>query len=190
MNKLIFFIVASAMALLFPSCQTTVKKEYTNVAAHKESSIKRGEYLVNIMDCHSCHTPKIMTPQGPVPDPDRLLSGYNANIPLPKPDANQSKWILFGPDITAAVGPWGTSYAANLTSDATGIGDWRFEQFKKAMTQGKFRGVDGTRPLMPPMPWQAYQSLKEEDLRAIFDYLKSTKPVANIVPPYQAPAVQ
>lgn len=188
MNKIIFYLTATAAALVFGSCETKIKKEYSSVPKdNMESSVKRGEYLVGIMDCHSCHTPKIMTEKGPAPDATRLLSGYNPAVPLPQPIEKNTGWVLFAPDVTAASGPWGTSYAANLTSDATGIGDWSFDQFRKAMTEGKYRGIDGSRPLMPPMPWQAYQSLKQQDLKAIYDYLKSTKPVKNIVPAYQPP---
>ncbi|HEY0355038.1 MAG TPA: diheme cytochrome c-553, partial [Flavisolibacter sp.] len=38
-----------------------------------DSLINRGKYLVNIMGCNDCHTPMIMTPQGPGPDTSRLL---------------------------------------------------------------------------------------------------------------------
>jgi hypothetical protein len=54
--------------------------------------------------------------------------------------------------LTSWVGPWGTSYAANLTPDKTGIGNWSEEQFMKAIREGKYKGMDGTRPIMPPMP--------------------------------------
>ena len=79
-------------------------------------------------------------------------------------------------------GPWGTSFAANLTPDETGIGNWSFGQFKKALTEGKAKGLDGGRMLLPPMPWPNYVSMQEADLRAIFAYLKSIPPVKNIVP--------
>ena len=83
---------------------------------------------------------------------------------------------------TVAVGPWGASFAANITSDPTGIGSWSFEQFQTAMTKGKFKGLEAARDLLPPMPWPNYQSMAKEDLEAIYHYLKSTKPVRNIVP--------
>jgi hypothetical protein len=46
------------------------------------------------------------------------------------------------------------------------------------------KGLDGTRPIMPPMPWTQYKNLADEDLRDIFAFLKSTKPVHNIVPAF------
>jgi hypothetical protein len=100
----------------------------------------------------------------------------------PSTDAVKEGWMLFGSDLTTAVGVWGQSYAANLTSDATGIGNWKEEQFIKAIREGKFKGLDNTRPLLPPMPWFVYKNLTDDDLKSIFAFLKSTKPVKNVVP--------
>ncbi|GAB3933985.1 c-type cytochrome [Larkinella terrae] len=147
--------------------------------------VKRGEYLVGIMGCADCHAPKKLTPQGPVPDVDRFLSGYNSAIPLGTYDPNLVKtgqWVLFNGQNTAFIGPWGVSFAANLTPDATGIGSWSFGQFNKAMRQGKFKGVDNSRPLLPPMPWPNYAGMADADMKAVFAYLKSLKPISNAVP--------
>ena len=89
--------------------------------------------------------------------------------------------------MTAAAGPWGVSFAANLTPDQSGIGTWTEEQFKKALTQGKFKGLDGARILLPPMPWFNFTELKDEDTKAIFAYLKSLPPVKNVVPAHVPP---
>lgn len=86
------------------------------------------------------------------------------------------------PDMTAAAGPWGISFAANLTPHETGIGNWTFDQFKTAMTQGKYKVMANGRPLLPAMPWFNYTEMKDEDLQAVFAYLKSLKPVENVVP--------
>lgn len=83
---------------------------------------------------------------------------------------------------TAIAGPWGISFTANITSDSTGIGMWTLDQFKKAFKEGKYKGLDNSRPLLPPMPRQNYKNIKDEDAEAIFAFLKSTKPVHNIVP--------
>ena len=83
---------------------------------------------------------------------------------------------------TAAVGPWGTSFASNLTPHETGIGNWTFEQFTKAMKEGKSKGLENGRMLLPPMPWVGYKSLKNDELKAIFDYLQYLKPIENLVP--------
>ena len=88
----------------------------------------------------------------------------------------------FYPDLTGAAGPWGLSFAANITSDETGIGNWTEAQFKTALTQGKSKGLETGRMLLPPMPWPNYAQMKNEDVAAVFAYLKSTKPVKNLVP--------
>lgn len=154
----------------------------------QEELVKRGAYLVNTSACHDCHSPKVMTPQGPEPDPDRLLSGYPADLPLPEVKKEALKdWILFNEHLTGIAGPWGVSFAANLTSDETGIGNWTEEQFFTAIRKGIYKGLEGSRPLLPPMPWQVYRNMTDTDLRSIFAYLKSTKPVRNIVPAPIAP---
>jgi cytochrome c553 len=153
-----------------------------------EALIKRGQYLVTIMGCNDCHSPKIMTPQGPVIDSAHMLSGHPASLPVPKVERSLlQSWVLFNHNLTAFAGPWGISFAANLTSDETGIGNWTEAQFFKAIREGKLKGMDNTRPLLPPMPWNQYRNASDEDLRAIFAYLKSTPPVENRVPAPIAP---
>ena len=124
-----------------------------------------------------------MTEHGPIPDPDRLLSGHPANEQLPSYDTEITKnYVLLNMNGTAAVGPWGTSFAGNLTPDETGIGSWSESQFITSIKHGKYKGLEGSRQLLPPMPWQGYAELSDEDIKAIFVYLKSLKPVENIVP--------
>ena len=89
---------------------------------------------------------------------------------------------MFNEDLTSAAGPWGVSFSANITSDSTGLGNWTEAQFFKALREGKFKGLDQSRPLLPPMPWQNLKHLTDEDIRSIFAFLKSTKPVKNVVP--------
>jgi len=146
--------------------------------------IKRGEYLVNTIGCDDCHSPKIMGPHGPEVDKALRFSGYPSQRPMPpaNEEALKNGWALFGPDLTTSIGPWGASFAANITSDATGIGNWTEAQFLKAIREGKSKGLDGSRPLLPPMPWQNFRKMNDEDLKSIFVYLKTTNPVKNIVP--------
>lgn len=146
--------------------------------------VKRGEYLVTIMGCNDCHSPKRMGPNGPELIPGLMLSGYPSTLVTPPlvEGATKNGWVSLWADLTTAVGPWGQTYAANITSDSTGIGVWTEDQFKKALKEGKFKGMDGTRPIMPTMPWQNYKNITDEDVKAIFAYLKSTKPVKNVVP--------
>lgn len=184
---LVTIAVLTTVLLVF--CNDPEAKENDNVNAanaepiSNDSLVKRGAYLVSIMGCNDCHTPKKMGPQGPEFDTDRLLSGHPADMPVAKYDtATARNWILFNQILTNYVGPWGISYSANLTPDSTGIGNWTEQQFFKAIREGKYKGLDNTRPLLPPMPWQEYRHATDEDLRAVFAYLKSNKPIRNIVP--------
>ncbi|MGG9960660.1 c-type cytochrome [Ferruginibacter sp. SUN106] len=175
-----------AMALIFVAVLVACKskEETTKPTATKEELIKRGEYLVQISGCNDCHSPKKPGPNGPELVPELMLSGYSQDMPIPQGDKNvlAAGFSVFAPDLTAATGPWGTSFSANITPDtATGIGGWTEEQFKKSLTKGKFKGQDGGRQLLPPMPWFNYAKMADEDVKAIFSYLKSIKPVNNAV---------
>lgn len=148
------------------------------------SPIERGAYLVTVGGCHDCHSPKVFTPAGPELDKSRLLSGHPAGDTLPAIPTGiigPENWsALTNNHGTAWVGPWGISFAANLTPDATGLGSWTPEIFIQAMRTGKHAGVG--RPILPPMPWMNYGRMSDEDLRAMFAYLKSLPPVSNVVP--------
>jgi cytochrome c2 len=181
-------VAAICSVLITASCTNSNQKTVENNPAVKavspEEMVKRGEYLVTIMGCNDCHSPKKMGPNGPEVIPELMLSGFQSTNPIPKFKDPMIKegFALFYPDQSATAGPWGVSFAANLTPDQSGIGTWTEEQFKKAIRQGKFKGLDGTRMLLPPMPWQGFAALKDEDVSAIFAYLKSLKPVVNVVP--------
>jgi hypothetical protein len=173
--------------LLF-SCEPARSEENVALDYTKAQLIERGRYLVNTSACHDCHTPKAMTPHGPEFDTARLLSGHPSDAPLPPINKDAlNNWVLFGQDLTSAAGPWGVSFAANLTSDETGTGNWTEEQFFTAIRKGKYKGLQGSRDLLPPMPWQVYRSMTDQDLKAIYEYLQTTKPVENIVPAPIAP---
>ena len=176
--------IACFFVAVIISCNQAESHADSEVAAiSQDSLIKRGNFLVSSMGCNDCHSPKVFGPNGPEPDTSRLLSGHPANAPLPKFDTSTLRsWVLFTPDLTAAVGPWGVSFAANLTPDSSGIGAWTEAQFFRAIREGKSKGLEGNRMLLPPMPWFNYALLSDHDLRAIFTYLKSIKPVKNMVP--------
>ncbi len=171
--------------VLLVSCND---KDYKAVPEQKKmtlnDSIKRGEYLVETIGCRDCHSPKKMTRRGPAEIPELALSGFRAGDTLPpiNPEALQNGWTLFNADLTAAVGPWGVSFAANITSDDTGIGNWSIARFKTAMKEGKLKGDDGGRMMLPPMPWQNFRNLSNGDLETMFKYLQNTTPVENAVP--------
>lgn len=193
---LIVASLACFLILLFSACRPKQKPENQDTKVKKDTTmsqdqlIKRGNYLVTALGgCGDCHSPKNLSPQGAEPIQALLLSGYRANsklLPVEKAALKQG-WLLFTPDLNAFVGPWGISFSANITSDATGIGNWPEENFIRAIRQGKYKGIEGGRTLLPPMPWQNIANATDEDLKAMFAYLKSTPPVSNVVPMAIAP---
>lgn len=190
MKSVFYTMSLLAAILLTQSCEekTTDYSETDTAEVSEEDLIKKGEYLIENMGCAHCHTPKKLTDRGPVPDMDKWLMGYPATDSLPPATGGAAggPWVLFHPDLTAAIGPWGTSFAGNLTPHDTGIGNWTFEQFKKALTEGKYKGMDNNRPMMPPMP--VFSTMSDEDLTAMFKYLKSIKPIENVPPSHRPPA--
>lgn len=181
-------LISFVSFMLFMGCNSGTQQQNDQQTAPAETTaedmVKRGEYLVNLGGCHDCHAPKEMTPQGPQPIKALWLSGYPSERTIMTTDAKiiEAGWALINYDITQAVGPWGVSFSANLTSDQSGIGNWTEENFMRALKEGKFKGMANSRTLLPPMPWQNFANVKDEDIRAIFAYLKSTPPVANVVP--------
>jgi len=186
MRKTVFVIttVASVITALLLSCNIAAEKNEASSIISKDSLIKRGAYVVTISGCDDCHSPKKMGPRGPELDMDRRLSGFPSGRPMPQFDSNLVKKgiAMLNEDLTSAAGPWGVSFAANLTSDATGIGSWTEENFTRALRKGKFKGQENGRGLLPPMPWQNYAQMSDEDIKAVFAFLQSTKPVENVVP--------
>lgn len=149
--------------------------------ATKAEQLKRGQYLVRYGDCSACHTPLKFGPNGPEPDMSRFLSGHPADTKLPSPDLKPGPWFAATAGMTAWTGPWGISYAANLTPDVnTGMGIWTEDMFLKAVRTGKHMGAG--REILPPMPWQSLGSLNDDDLKAVFAYLKSIPAIENRVP--------
>ena len=148
----------------------------------RQSPVERGRYLVTIAGCNDCHTPFKMTDRGPEPDMDRMLSGHPEQMKLPPAPKAQGPWVWSGAATnTAFAGPWGVTYAANLTPDKnTGLGIWDERMFIKTLRTGRHWGV--ARPILPPMPWQNYRQATDEDLKAIFAFLQSLPPVSNEVP--------
>jgi len=184
------FLALSLFAAIFwlSNCQQSSTEKLSTAEANlsKEAQVKRGEYIVNFAMCDDCHSPKTMTPNGPVVDMSRRFSGHQAEEPFDTSgmkDLVTKKFVaVFSPGLTAVFGPWGVSYAANLTPDDTGLGNWTEAQFMKAIREGKSKGMDGTRPLLPPMPWEVVRNMSDEDLKAVFAYLQTVKPIKNVVP--------
>lgn len=181
LNQVLFALSLVTMIACQHSPQENQETSQIKTDTSKQELIKRGKYLTTIGGCNDCHSPKIMTPMGPDIDTTRTLSGHPQDEKLPANPVNP-EWFMANMDFTAFVGPWGISYAANLTPDDTGIGNWKFEQFVTALRKGKYKGLESSRNLLPPMPWQMYQHFTDEDLKAVFTYLKSLPPIENHVP--------
>jgi hypothetical protein len=183
-NRSRMSVYPTAAVLLFAS---TVLSAQSAKPAAADGAVARGQYLVTIMACNDCHTPMKMGAKGPEPDMARLLSGHPAEMKLPPPPAPSGPWGWSGTlTNTAFAGPWGVTYSANITPDQnTGIGIWTEDMFVKAMRTGKHMGT--SRPILPPMPVDWIGKATEADLKAIYAYLKSVKPIANRVPDIQQP---
>ena len=154
-----------------------------------DALLKRGEYLITTGLCHDCHTPLMMGPNGPAPDMSRALSGHPQDISVTAPAPKSEPWMgSFSPTLTAWSGPWGVSYSANLTSDPeTGsLSGFTEEQFIQTMRTGRHKGQG--RQILPPMPWPWIGQRTDDELKAMFAYLRSVKPVKNKVPDPLPPA--
>jgi mono/diheme cytochrome c family protein len=137
------------------------------------NSVARGQWLVTVLGCGDCHTPRL--PEGRQ-DPNFLFAGHKSNDPYPAWDDSlytKGYGMLVSTSGTAFAGPWGVTFARNLTPDkTTGIGGWDDEAFINVLREGT---------LKPPMPL-SYGQLADDDLKAIHAYLASLKPVENLVP--------
>lgn len=112
---------------------------------------KRGKYLVTIAGCTDCHTPQD-------------AHGH----PLPGMDF-AGGFILDG--------PWGRVASANITPDASGISYYDLATFTETIRTG----FVGARKLNQIMPWHAYRGMTDEDIAAMFAYLRTLKPVRHHV---------
>jgi len=157
-----FMMIACGLALaagsaVLVSCTTTTMSSNEMTP---EAKIARGATLVYTSGCVDCHTPGAMYG---APDTTRQLSGSEVG------------WQ----------GPWGVSYARNLTPDMeTGIGRWTEAQIVTAFRAG--HRPDGS-VLLPPMPWPNISHMSDDDANAIAAYLKSIPAIDHKVPDALAP---
>jgi mono/diheme cytochrome c family protein len=177
-----FIAIAAAAAVVVASVDKPLSSKPSPAKVLQATRVARGEYLVLIASCNDCHTPMKMGPKGPEPDMSRMLSGHPEGMKMPEPPKANGPWIAsIGATNTAFAGPWGVSYTANLTPDqVTGLGIWTEETFIKAIRTGRHWGV--SRPIQPPMPWMWIGKMSDEDLKSVYAYLRTIKPVHNQVP--------
>lgn len=147
--------------------------------------VKRGGFLVGIGGCNDCHTPLKFDPGlgMPAPQMDRMLSGHPEGAPDPAGQPGKTDMSVIGPTFTSFRLPFGTVYSANLTPDnETGLGLWSEADFVRAIRTGKHRGAESGRPILPAMPWiNISRALSDDDLKAIYAYLRTIPPVKNRV---------
>src|SRR5436190_20600651 len=116
--------------------------------ADMADKVKKGFYLATIGHCFECHTP--MGPKGREFETSYGKGGFE----FP--------------------GPWGKSVSRNITSHKEkGIGAWSDAEIKRAITDGMSR--DGSR-LKPPMGYEFYKNMTNDDLDAIVAYLRTVPP--------------
>lgn len=183
LGKVLWKLFCALLLLAASACSTAQSSN----ADQLTQTVERGRYLVTVTACADCHTPMKMGPSGPEPDQSRHLSGHPQEAELGGPPSMDKGWMSAGSATnTAFFGPWGISYAANLTPDEnTGLGIWTEEMFVNALRTGRHMGQ--SRTIQPPMPWPAYSQMSEQDLKAIYAYLRTLPPLSNRVPDYQAP---
>jgi mono/diheme cytochrome c family protein len=173
------------MKRAFPAILAAALLAPAAALAHAAPSerVKRGEYLVTTGLCHDCHTPLAMTPGGPEPDMKRALSGHPQDLAVKAPPSLPEPWMAAASStLTAWAGPWGVSFSANLTPDPeTGrLRDFTEEQFIQTLRTGRHQGQG--RQILPPMPWPFIGQMTDDDLKAVFAYLRQIPPVKNKVP--------
>lgn len=79
--------------------------------------------------------------------------------------------------------PEATVMAANITPDASGISFYDEDLFVQAFRTGKVKA----RTLSPIMPWYFYKDMTDEDLKAIYAYIRTLKPVKHTVDNTETP---
>ena len=130
----------------------------TATISSSEDAIARGAYLVNAGGCVSCH----LTVNDDGSTDSTVLSGGHA-----------------------LVTDFGTFYAPNITPDVdTGIGNWRAQDFLRALQHG--RSPEGSF-YFPVFPYRSYAGLNDQDVLDIGAYLLSLDPVNNAVPEHETP---
>ena len=180
---ILLFLLAAGASLAEPPPPPIFGAPLPNLSAEA----RRGEHLVRIGGCHDCHTPTKLGPSGPVPDMSRMLSGHPETLDTPQAPVLPAPWMMAAASsFTAFAGPWGMSFAANLTPDReTGLGDWTEQNFIEAIRTGHHLGRG--RLLLPPMPWPVVAQHTDSELKAIWAFLQRVPPIRNRVPPPRPP---
>jgi len=183
-NGLTGFVVALALLTAGSAVAKEKAAKDAKGKAAKEDPVARGAYIVAHSGCNECHTPYVFNKElmMPMPDMSRFLSGHPAGTADSATKINpKTDLALISADFTAFTLPFGIVYSANLTPDKeTGLGNWTEEMFVKAIRTGMHMGADG-RPILPPMPWPEFRTMTDDDLKAVFAFLKTVPAIHNPV---------
>ena len=116
-----------------------------------------------------------------------MLSGHPGELRCRRRRSCRGPWLIrLAATNTAFSGPWGVSFTANLTPDPdTGLGKWT-RSFIDTIRTGRHLGRG--RAILPPMPIMVYRNFTDQDLSAIFAYLRSIPAIRNRVPEPRPPA--
>jgi len=176
--------VAAALVLTTAGVAAAKAKEAKGAKDAKMDPVARGGYIVSYSGCNDCHTPWVFNKEFgmPIPDMTRMLSGHPAGTPDSATKINpKTDLALIGGTFTQFTLPFGIVYSANLTPDKeTGLGNWTEEMFVKALRTGMHMGAAG-RPILPPMPWPEFRNMTDDDLKAVFAFLKTIPAIHNPV---------
>lgn len=191
MNYIARLACLASASLVIAACTPAPAPPPTPAKTPEVNPVERGKYIVSFAGCNDCHTPVKMGPNGPEPDMARMLSGHPEAVKVTKPFQPQGDYIAgVNATGTAWSGPWGVSYTMNLTPDQnTGLGIWTEDMFIKAIRTGKHMGTETSRDILPPMPWSVYKNMTDEDLKAVWAYLRTIPPVTNHIPDPVPPPV-
>ncbi len=131
-------------------------------APDRADQVRRGEYLVELLGCGTCHTDGALVG---APVPARALAGSSVGIAWTNPLGEENPGVV---------------YPSNITPDVeTGIGSWSDVQIADAVRYGL--GQHGARSNRV-MPWPGYSRMTIDDVDAIVAYLRSIDPVEHRVP--------
>jgi hypothetical protein len=176
LDKEDIYAVIAYIKTLEPIASTTPERELDiplNIIVHtipqegthalkpdKSNSVAYGKYLITAAACYDCHT---IQESGQYVEEMAFAGGFE--FPMET---------------------GGIVRSANITPDPeTGIGNWTKERFITAFKQ--YQDSTFVPHTVAPntynsmMPWTYYSGLEEEDLSAMYDYLKSLKPIKNQV---------
>jgi hypothetical protein len=141
--------------------------------------LARGAYLVQLGECLGCHT--TTTPSGS-PAVDMRYGGgrlfyveMGVGSEVDRANSKHNGRTSAGAPIVAS---------ANITPDASGIPYYTEQMFITTIRTGRVAGV---RPLSAAMPWIFFRNMTDDDLRAVFAYLKSRPPVSHTVSNSETP---